>query len=149
MKLEKILNYALAFFISLFVCFGLLLKMDRILIFIICVLVFIIFLIKKNNDKEFKIKFFKNDFLLLILIILMLCSMIYTIDYSLSIKYIEIFVMLFIIKILLSNLESERLIEIENFLIFFSGIHVLATYIYMIFPDIIMNINIIKHMNIN
>lgn len=141
MKLNKLFVYIISIYLGIFIFFSYIVGKDR--SFLIGAIILLIgYIVFKNLKKDnVKIKVYKNDIMLLTLVVLMCISMIYSIDFTLSLRYVQIFIMLFIIKILIQNFEMDYLKIFINVILVLSFIHVLATHIYTIYPDFILKIN--------
>lgn len=141
MRLKKVLTYIIPMYLGIFIFFSYIFGKDRFLLLGAVALLIgytILINIKKENVK---LRIYKNDIIILLIILLMSISMIYSIDFSLSLRYIQIFTMLFIVKILIQNLENSYLNAIIKVFLVLSFMHVLATHIYNIYPNFILKIN--------
>ena len=141
MKLNKIFEYFISIYLGIFICFSYMFGKDRTLILggVLLLVGYIVFKNIKEDTSKFKIC--KSDIIVVLLIILMSISMIYSIDFLLSLRYIQIFIMLFIIKLCIQNIEKNFLKILIKVLFVLSFVHVLATYIYTIYPELIWKIN--------
>lgn len=141
MKLNKIYVYFISIYLGIFVCFSYIFGKDRTILLGGVILLLGYIVLKNIKKDDAKLKLYKSDIILSVLIILMSISMIYSIELDLSLRYVQIFIMLFIIKICTQNIEENFFKIITNVLLVLSLVHVLATHVYTIYPDFISKIN--------
>lgn len=91
------------------------------------------------SAKKYKIKLYTNDIIWIIIAILVTLSLIYSIDKESTIRYIICLYLILVLKFTLNNFQCRKK-EIINCMIFFSSIHVIATIVYLVFPNIIQAI---------
>lgn len=89
--------------------------------------------------KKANIRLHNNDILWIVIIIISLISIIYSIEKDYTIRYDICLLLIISLKIILSNFKKFRK-NIINVLIIFSSVHVIATIVYMIFPEMIQTI---------
>ena len=135
---SRLIEYLYFIILAFFVFFGYIVipqyKIQAIILIAVSIFMFIIFKIKK-------IRFNASIVPWLLILVLSILSLSYSISVENSINYILILVGLLTSKIFLDNCDKKDNKIPTNILYIFSFVHVIATIIYLIFPEFIQTID--------